>query len=103
MNKIWFLVFTLIIFSVIAGCSPDAAADSPVVEDESEIVASSNEGKELLESRCTECHTLGKVESASKTSEEWQSNVERMVLKGASLNEEEQGILIEYLSETYGK
>ena len=59
------------------------------------------DGKLLLETRCTECHNLSRVTSASKTAEEWEKNVIRMVGKGAKLNAEEQAVLIEYLSTTY--
>jgi mono/diheme cytochrome c family protein len=61
------------------------------------------EGKSLLEERCTVCHGLGGVERAKKTEEEWKTTVERMVGKGAQLNEAEQELLIQYLAETYPK
>lgn len=61
------------------------------------------DGKTLVEERCTECHGLDRVEGASKTKEEWQANVERMVSKGADLDAEEQAIVVEYLAETYPK
>ena len=59
------------------------------------------DGKSLLEERCTRCHDLGRVERAKKTEEEWKANVERMVGKGAQLNEAEQELVIKYLAETY--
>ena len=61
------------------------------------------EGKSLLEERCTQCHDLGRVERAKKTEEEWKATVERMVGKGAQLNQAEQELLIKYLTETYPK
>ena len=61
------------------------------------------DGKTLVEERCTECHGLDRTTEASKTKEEWQTTVERMVSKGTDLNTEEQEIVIEYLAETYGK
>lgn len=58
---------------------------------------------ELLQERCTVCHSLAPVEeSAQKTREEWLRTVTRMVGKGAELDEDEQATLIEYLTETYG-
>jgi hypothetical protein len=38
-----------------------------------------------------------------KTEEEWRATVERMVGKGAQLDEAEQELLIQYLAETYPK
>ena len=59
-------------------------------------------GAALLEERCTVCHSLDRVTSASKTRQEWEQTVTRMVGKGARLNTDEQEILISYLTETYG-
>ena len=61
------------------------------------------EGQSLLEERCTVCHGLGGVERAKKTEEEWRTTVERMVGKGAQLDEAEQELVIKYLAETYPK
>ena len=61
------------------------------------------DGKSLVEERCTMCHDLGRVERAKKTEEEWKATVERMVGKGAQLNEAEQELVIKYLTETYPK
>jgi cytochrome c5 len=61
------------------------------------------DGRALLEERCTRCHDLSRVEQAHKTTDEWRTTVERMVGKGASLTPEEQGVLIQYLAETYPK
>jgi hypothetical protein len=73
---------------------------SPTVEassdGQSELI-----GKTLLEERCTACHNLNRVTSKSKTLDEWKTNVERMVDKGADLNADEQASLIQYLAETY--
>ena len=61
------------------------------------------DGQSLLQERCTVCHGLGGVERAKKTEEEWKATVERMVGKGAQLDEAEQELLIQYLAETYPK
>jgi cytochrome c5 len=61
------------------------------------------DGKALVESRCTQCHDLGRVKQAKKTGEEWKATVERMVAKGAQLNQAEQEAAIKYLAETYPK
>jgi cytochrome c5 len=61
------------------------------------------DGQALLQDRCTVCHGLGGVERAKKTEEEWKATVERMVGKGAELDEAEQELLIKYLAEMYPK
>jgi mono/diheme cytochrome c family protein len=59
-------------------------------------------GLVLLEERCMVCHGLGQVERAQKSRNEWLSTVDRMIGKGAQLSEDEKGVLIDYLVETYG-
>jgi cytochrome c5 len=59
-------------------------------------------GAELLQGRCTQCHTLDRVEAANKTQAEWEATVERMRGKGANLTDDEAQTLVEYLTETYG-
>jgi cytochrome c5 len=60
-------------------------------------------GKALSEERCTVCHDLTRVHNAPKSAEEWKQTVERMVGKGAKLNQDEQAVVIEYLTEAYPK
>ena len=75
------------------------ATEAPATEE----APATLEGKSLLGERCTQCHDLGRVERAKKTEEEWSATVERMVGKGAQLNQAEQELLIKYLTETYPK
>ncbi len=76
-----------------------AATEAPATEE----APAALDGKSLLEKRCTKCHDLGRVERAKKTEEEWKATVERMVGKGAQLDEAEQELVIKYLAETYPK
>jgi cytochrome c5 len=75
-----------------------AATEAPPTE-----VPVTLDGQSLLQERCTVCHDLGRVERSEKTEEEWKATVERMVGKGAQLDEAEQEVLIKYLAETYPK
>lgn len=59
------------------------------------------DGKSLLEDRCTECHTLSRVEKAAKTRDGWNTTISRMVSLGAELDSEEREILLDYLETTY--
>ena len=54
-------------------------------------------GKEVLESRCGDCHGLDRVTSKTKDRAGWQSTVNRMISKGANLNADEKAALIDYL------
>ena len=83
--------------------APTATEVPPTEAPATEEVPITLDGKSLLEERCTVCHDLGRVERAKKTEEEWKTTVERMVGKGAQLNQAEQELLIKYLTETYPK
>ncbi|MEW6716599.1 MAG: hypothetical protein AB1345_03720 [Chloroflexota bacterium] len=63
--------------------------------------SSPTDGSTLLQERCTECHSLARVEQAQKNLDEWERVVNSMINKGAQLNEDEKALLIEYLAETY--
>ncbi|MGC9358138.1 MAG: hypothetical protein ACP5GX_09730 [Anaerolineae bacterium] len=60
------------------------------------------QGEVLLEERCTECHALDRVTQVEQTRAEWQATVEDMIARGATLNDEEKGVLVDYLAENYG-
>jgi cytochrome c-type biogenesis protein CcmH/NrfF len=60
------------------------------------------DGAALLQERCSSCHNLDRVKSAAKSKEQWTATVERMISKGARLNDAEKSVLIEYLAKTYG-
>ncbi len=60
-------------------------------------------GQLLVEERCTRCHTVERIERASKTEEEWRATVERMVGKGAELTTAEQDAVIDFLVASHGR
>jgi cytochrome c5 len=80
----------------------EAQPTRPSQETQPTAAPPAGDGAALLEERCTVCHSLDRVTSASKTRQEWEQTVTRMVGKGARLNADEQEILISYLTETYG-
>ena len=61
------------------------------------------DGKALASERCAKCHNLQRVEAAKKSADEWKTTVERMVGKGAQLNEAEQKAVMDYLAKAYPK
>ena len=56
-------------------------------------------GGELLEERCTACHTLDRVETARavKDRSAWETTLNGMIVKGAELSDDESGVLLDYL------
>jgi len=59
------------------------------------------DGASLVQERCTVCHSIERIQNASKTADEWKTTVERMISHGASLNSEEEAAVIKYLAATY--
>jgi hypothetical protein len=59
-------------------------------------------GEELVRERCTKCHTLFLIETAGKTRQDWMRTVSRMVHRGAQLNTQEIGSVVDYLTHAFG-
>jgi cytochrome c5 len=85
------MVLLLILGLVLAACG--SAEDAPA--------GTELDGKALVEERCTVCHNLQTVTSAKKSRDAWQSTVERMIDKGAELNDAETTVVVDYLTEAY--
>jgi cytochrome c5 len=60
------------------------------------------EGKKILESACTSCHTLDLVTDKKWTRQEWQDDIQEMVDLGASLTKKQTDDLVDYLVKNFG-
>lgn len=58
--------------------------------------------KTLFEATCSECHSTDIPKSKRLSRAEWQDIVQRMKSNGLSISQEDERIIIEYLSTTYG-
>jgi sulfite dehydrogenase (cytochrome) subunit B len=79
---------------------------SPGLTDESSIQLKQTPGVDLVEQNCAPCHSLDYVEMNSpiQDKEGWTKTVEKMVKSfGASITEEDQRTIIDYLVANYGK
>jgi cytochrome c5 len=59
------------------------------------------DGKALVSERCTVCHDTGRIQSARKSTADWQSTVARMKSNGARLNDAETAAVIAYVAATF--
>ena len=58
----------------------------------------------LFNQKCSVCHSIDRPKSKKKATDQWKSTVMRMKnVNGASITDEEAKIIIDYLSEKYGK
>ena len=97
-RKLWEIILLVIVGVMVVSC---ASTDVSVPEAATEI--ETQEGKAIVETVCTGCHSLNKVTSASYNREEWEITVERMIEKGAELDSTQKALLIDYLVSTYPK
>jgi hypothetical protein len=65
--------------------------------------ATALDGKALVQERCTECHTLSRVQNTGRTSAGWTNVVDAMIKQGVVLNADEKVAVIDYLAKTYSK
>ncbi|MBN1661946.1 MAG: hypothetical protein JXA93_26365 [Anaerolineae bacterium] len=59
-------------------------------------------GEELVEEKCTRCHTLTIIGVSSKTAHEWFNTVYRMKNLGAEVSDDEVDVMVEYLATHFG-
>jgi hypothetical protein len=97
--KIKHVVFLLVVFAFVLssfGCaSPQAPEPTPTV--------GVHPGKELTETRCSTCHGLAIVESSKKDRSGWTSTVDRMIMAGAMLDDEQKVHVVDYLAINFAK
>ncbi len=100
------IALMLLTVSLLAACGGGAgpATTAPATEQQPapQGQPATLDGESLVAERCSTCHSLSRIQQASKTGAEWQATVARMVGKGARLSAEEQAAVIQYLAETYG-
>ncbi len=60
------------------------------------------EGRQLLEERCTGCHSLKPVVSLKQSQDAWKELIVKMVGFGAQLNDKEVDVATEYLAKHFG-
>jgi mono/diheme cytochrome c family protein len=118
-NKIFLvLALTLAVFLLLAACSQTPTATSVSVPTQAPATqvqeaptqpqqpatqssASASDGKSLFETRCSACHNIRRATSQKRSADEWKSIVQDMISRGAQLNNDEQALVVKYLSENY--
>ena len=92
------LVLSVLLVLFAASCS---SADSDVTtlypEDGGRDAAT------LFAEECSKCHALDLVKQVSFDADQWEAVVDRMVIKGAALSDEEKAMVTEYLIGKYAK
>ncbi len=97
------LLMIAILLLVILAASACGSETTKPATDTPPTGAQPADGATLLQARCTQCHGLARVEQAHKNLAQWESAIQRMRGKGATLSDEEAQTLAQYLAATYGK
>lgn len=95
-GKYVFVGLTIILFLLLAGCSA-GSPPTPTATPE----PTPHPGEAVAKSRCIQCHDLGRVNEFASDKEGWTYLVDRMVLLGATLSDDQRDQVIDYLAITY--
>jgi hypothetical protein len=63
---------------------------------------SDDPGQQILETVCTTCHNLNRVQTKNLAQSDWQVVIDRMKGRGAELSDGNASVLLNYLVKTYG-
>ena len=85
------------------GPSKNPAATGSGTAAEMKISLPPGAGREVVESRCTACHDLGRVVATKRTKADWESVTKSMVDRGAQATPQEAQAIASYLSSQFGK
>jgi mono/diheme cytochrome c family protein len=94
--KIVVSVLLFLVAMAVVGCGPEPTPEPPPTP-------TVHPGKAVVSSRCIGCHELNRVENAAYDKEGWQLTVDRMVLSGAQLTDEQVPLVVDYLAQAYPK
>jgi len=90
------LTVMLIVLALLAvGCGAAATPVPPTP------TPTPHPGQALVASRCSTCHPLGLVDNSKFSQQGWQIVVDRMIMAGAQLDDEQSRLVIDYLAIAY--
>jgi mono/diheme cytochrome c family protein len=93
-DKLIWIVMLLFITVIITGCG--GAAEPTEVP-----TPTVHPGKSVMNSKCGTCHDITRVTSHQDDLEGWELTVDRMIMLGTQLSDQQRADLIDYLSQEY--
>lgn len=102
---VWALALTLALGSSVAGCSaateqpsttPPAGSNSATGGAGGDEVSA---GESLVAEKCSQCHSIDRVDAAVKDRDGWESTVTRMQRNGLEVTEEERETIVDWLTQ----
>ncbi len=108
LRKFLYLMFALMVAIAVAGCAAEQPATEPAETPTTEAPAAEAPaeespaagmpGEQLVQTKCTMCHDLSRVESAVYDRDGWEGTIERMQQQGLVVTNDERDAIIEYLT-----
>ena len=59
-------------------------------------------GKDVVESACTDCHSLERIEAQRLNEEGWNGIIHEMIENGAAINPNDMNVIVGYLVKNFG-
>jgi len=59
-------------------------------------------GRELIEHKCTQCHSLEPVTRSRRTRRQWEAQLDTMIARGARMSDEDFERIADYLANQFG-
>jgi ABC-type glycerol-3-phosphate transport system substrate-binding protein len=100
MRKFARLFLVIILAALLLGACA-AQTTAPATTSASSNTSAVADGKTLLDTRCTACHSTAKVVTQHLTSDQWKQVVDNMISKGATLSADEETVLVQYLADNF--
>lgn len=95
------LALAMVCFGV-SGCSAETteppAEEQPTAQPDENGGAAASEGEALVSEKCTQCHSIDRVDAAVKDQSGWQATVDRMVRNGLEVTDAEKATIVEWLT-----
>jgi len=92
------ILLAVVLIAVAVGCS-----SAPPPEPTATAVPTAHPGASIVKSKCIQCHDLGRVNEYKGDHDGWGLTVDRMVLLGVKLTDEQREQTVDYLAVTYPK
>jgi competence ComEA-like helix-hairpin-helix protein len=101
----WFVGSCAALLSVLATVMVVAQepAPSPAAAPGAQIELASGPGADLFQRVCVLCHPPDRIVSVRKTKTEWEEVLDKMITKGAQINDDNYAPIENYLLRNYGK
>jgi len=88
------LVAALLVFAVGCGAEPEVTPEPAPTPGE----ATGLDGEAILNAKCGSCHSIDTVLAEEYDAVGWAAVIDEMIIKGATLTDDEAAALAEYLS-----